>query len=74
MNLDECDSCHKSFETDEVPIGLMKTGCYKTIEEAKKSSQHYGWTPQNKKKFKNLIIRDENYQCGWCGYQFHNDA
>ena len=47
----QCPHCNITWEGEEIPVGLMATGHYDTIEDAERGAINYGWTRENKRKF-----------------------
>lgn len=75
-NLDSCPNCKANWLSDEIPDGLIKTGHYRSREDAEKAAALYGWTSENKKCFKLEIgisdmIKDciVAYECPICKFQ-----
>lgn len=74
MHHTECPNCNVTWEGDEIPAGLFSTGDY-TVREATEGAKHYGWTPENKKKFGVNVIGVEArgydgveyWECQVCG-------
>lgn len=75
--LKNCPVCGVSFVGKEIPYGLFSTGHYKTMKEAKKAAESYGWTPENKKYFSDNItlVKSINrsvqsyFRCEECKHQ-----
>ena len=59
----QCPHCNITWEGEEIPVGLMATGHYVTMEDAEKAASLYGWTRENKRPFHiNVIgIETESY-------------
>lgn len=77
--LDSCPNCKANWVSDSIPDGLMKTGYYKTKEEADKAAAIYGWTKENNKCFKlesGIYDTDQDrvvgYECPECKFQIKN--
>lgn len=58
--LDRCPRCKANWIGQRIPEGLLATGFYKNMEQAREAARNYGWTPDNDKRFKLEIgIYDE---------------
>jgi len=51
-----CPKCGVNWEGEEIPVGLMTTGHYATLQDAEAAAASYGWTPENKKTFSINVI------------------
>ena len=52
--LSECPKCGVTWEGEEIPDGLMQHAPrrYTSRAKAEEAARSYGWTPENKRKFK----------------------
>jgi len=55
--LEACPVCKVSWLGEEIPDGLMAHSPehYDTREKAEKAAEHYGWTPENKERFRTNV-------------------
>lgn len=73
-----CPKCGVTWEGEEIPIQLLATGHYATLQDAEIAAAHYGWTPENKRKFNVHVIGIETpkydgvsyWYCGACQTYF----
>ena len=57
--MENCKNCGVTFLGEEIPQGLLKGNpeYYKTLEQAISHAYDYGWTKDNKLKFKiNMVV------------------
>jgi hypothetical protein len=55
---DECPECQITWRGVEIPDGLMEHNpdYYPTREKAEEAADSYGWTPENKLRFRINVI------------------
>ena len=70
----KCPKCKKSWDGGDIAKELFKTEHYKTIEEAEKVAESYGWSKKNKTRFSKLVgveVREKYdgvsyWECPFC--------
>jgi len=58
MNIEQCPHCEHTWLGDEIPEGLMAGNpeYYPTRQKAEADAEHYGWTPENHRRFNENVI------------------